>query len=189
MIFRPQNLGIVLAFGLAFLIALIFLTEFNTRVSAKMSLVLFKRGAGPKPALTPNGRTDVEMVSVRHGHDDDKTPPSHENLDVIESTGIFTWQHLTYTIQTSSGEKRLLSDVAGHVTPGKLTALMGETGAGKVGIQITFCSVPFTNPRLVDNIVERAGAKGQCWCRHRRPVYQWKDSPERFPIANVRVVL
>ena len=128
-----------MAFGIAFLAALIFLTELNTRVSAKMSLVLFKRGAGPTPVPTPKNRTDVEKASIQTVHDDE-IPPSNdrskENLDVIESTGIFTWQHLSYTIQSSSGEKRLLNDVAGHVTPGKLTALMGETGAGKVGISI-----------------------------------------------------
>ena len=40
----------------------------------------------------------------------------------------FTWQHMNYEVVG----RRLLNDVSGFVAPGKLTALMGESGAGKV---------------------------------------------------------
>lgn len=44
-------------------------------------------------------------------------------------TDIFTWRHLQYTVPISGGtEHCLLDDI---VAPGKLTALMGESGAGK----------------------------------------------------------
>lgn len=48
-------------------------------------------------------------------------------------TDTFSWQHINYTIPLSAGRhKQLLDDVSGYVAPGKLTALMGATGAGKV---------------------------------------------------------
>ena len=57
--------------------------------------------------------------------------------DGPKMTNTFSWEHLTYHV-TVSGEKRcLLDDVFGYVAPGKLTALMGESGAGKVGSGIS----------------------------------------------------
>lgn len=48
-------------------------------------------------------------------------------------TDVFSWQHLEYTVTMPDGtQRRLLDDVSGYVAPGKLTALMGESGAGKV---------------------------------------------------------
>lgn len=52
---------------------------------------------------------------------------------VPATTNVFLWWHLEYTVAMSDGgERRLLDDVSGYVTPRKLTALMGESGAGKV---------------------------------------------------------
>ncbi len=47
-------------------------------------------------------------------------------------TNTFSWQHMTYVISKSGGKQKLLGDVSGFVSPGKLTALMGASGAGKV---------------------------------------------------------
>lgn len=48
-------------------------------------------------------------------------------------TNTFTWQNLNYVISVGGGHRqKLLDDVSGFVSPGKLTALMGESGAGKV---------------------------------------------------------
>ncbi|KAG2062978.1 P-loop containing nucleoside triphosphate hydrolase protein, partial [Suillus decipiens] len=49
----------------------------------------------------------------------------------------FTWHHVQYVIPISGGsERRLLDDVSGYVAPGKLTALMGESGAGKTTLNV-----------------------------------------------------
>jgi len=48
-------------------------------------------------------------------------------------TDVFTWRHIKYDVTLKKGEtRRLLDDISGFVAPGKLTALMGESGAGKV---------------------------------------------------------
>jgi ATP-binding cassette subfamily G (WHITE) protein 2 (SNQ2) len=48
-------------------------------------------------------------------------------------TDVFTWRNLKYDVSLKKGEtRRLLDDISGFVAPGKLTALMGESGAGKV---------------------------------------------------------
>lgn len=51
-------------------------------------------------------------------------------------TDVFTWRNLKYTVPVDGGERLLLDDVSGFVAPGKLTALMGESGAGKVCFQV-----------------------------------------------------
>jgi ATP-binding cassette, subfamily G (WHITE), member 2, SNQ2 len=48
-------------------------------------------------------------------------------------TDVFTWRDVQYDVSIEKGEtRRLLDDISGFVAPGKLTALMGESGAGKV---------------------------------------------------------
>ena len=48
-------------------------------------------------------------------------------------TDVFTWKNVHYDVTIKKGEtRRLLDDISGFVAPGKLTALMGESGAGKV---------------------------------------------------------
>ena len=47
-------------------------------------------------------------------------------------TKTFSWRHLNYAVSVSGERRLLLNDVSGFVAPGKLTALMGESGAGKV---------------------------------------------------------
>lgn len=44
----------------------------------------------------------------------------------------FSWQCISYIVPVSGERRLLLDNVSGFVVPGKLTALMGESGAGKV---------------------------------------------------------
>jgi ATP-binding cassette subfamily G (WHITE) protein 2 (SNQ2) len=61
-----------------------------------------------------------------------KPPVAQQNINMAD---IFTWQNIKYVVPVSGGEHRqLLDDVSGYVSPGKLTALMGESGAGKVNV-------------------------------------------------------
>lgn len=59
------------------------------------------------------------------------TPHRIAHGDSADALFSVIWQNLTYTIPYEKGERRLLQDVQGNVKPGKLTALMGASGAGK----------------------------------------------------------
>ena len=60
-------------------------------------------------------------------------PVEKAKVDAPAMTDVFSWQHLEYTVPMPDGShRRLLDDVSGYVAPGRLTALMGESGAGKV---------------------------------------------------------
>lgn len=128
-----QNYGITISFGIAFIICLLFFTEWNTTSTTETSSMRFKRGA-TTPPLT-HDLTDEEKgpssEKTTSGHDDIEEIP----LDTPAMKDVFTWQHLDYTVPVGGGQmRRLLDDVSGYVAPGKLTALMGESGAGKVRV-------------------------------------------------------
>ena len=48
----------------------------------------------------------------------------------LKVTKTFSWRHLNHTVSVSGERWLLLDDVSGFVAPGKLIALMGESGAG-----------------------------------------------------------
>ena len=132
----PQNFGIILAFGFAFLSIFLALTEVNTAVAGQSSVTLFKRGSKVDSVKDNTDRKAEEETSVSQGSatrsskDRARTPAEPPTM-----ADIFSWRHLEYTVPISGGKTRsLLNDVSGYVAPGKLTALMGESGAGKVCI-------------------------------------------------------
>ena len=120
------------------------LTEFNNGSSGESAAVLYK--AGSKVDGLSNGPTkggDVEKgpmpvhTSVRVSFPEGgEKSPSYAKKAPIKGN-VFSWQRLCYTVPVSGGNyRRLLDEVSGFVAPGKLTALMGEPGAGKVGVVI-----------------------------------------------------
>ncbi|KAJ8595721.1 hypothetical protein M405DRAFT_806639 [Rhizopogon salebrosus TDB-379] len=123
-----RNYGIICAFGVGFLLMLLFATEFNTGSAFDSAVTLFKQG--PR---------SVGPASVRR--DEEKARPPREGgykkgnafgEETPAPPDIFTWHHVHYVVPISGGqERRLLENVSGYVAPGKLTALMGESGAGK----------------------------------------------------------
>lgn len=133
-----QNFGIVLAFSIFFMILLLIFTEFNTSLAGVTSVMLFKRGSGASQVqgVTSRGSgSDEEKTKVPSSATSELDAPK-ENKEAIHEAmehqpkmqNTFTWQHVNYEV----AGRRLLNDVTGYVAPGKLTALMGESGAGKV---------------------------------------------------------
>ncbi|KXN81251.1 Brefeldin A resistance protein [Leucoagaricus sp. SymC.cos] len=141
-----RNYAILCAFGVFFVLCLLIFTEFNTRANSSTSVTQFKRGS--KSAV-------IQEAAMAVGSDEEKKAVAKEETTVVgnkgaeedekkkeaalkeapKMTNVFSWQHLNYVISTGRGKTRkLLDDVSGFVSPGKLTALMGESGSGKAGV-------------------------------------------------------
>ena len=136
----PQNFGIIIAFGVGFISLLLFFTEINTKSEYDHPVTLFKRGSKPHAVLAQKaGSNDEEKDGqiADGGSEVESEESKSEKKKALEEqpamTDICSWQNVTYTVPLSGGEtRRLLDNVSGFVAPGKLTALMGESGAGKV---------------------------------------------------------
>ncbi|KAG5638577.1 hypothetical protein H0H81_011797 [Sphagnurus paluster] len=140
-----RNFGIVVAFGIGFIIALLVFSEYNTSVAGETFMVLFKRGAKSPvleeaaEAAADNGPADEEKAAAPRTPTTPAVFTSEQGREDQEKalaatqamSDVFSWQHLKYTVPVSGGTRVLLDDVSGYVVPGKLTALMGESGAGK----------------------------------------------------------
>ena len=120
-----------------FLAAYLIITEFKSKLAEVRSVVTFKRGtrqiqnSAAKPGdVETAAPAAVNLVNDLCG-DDVKAEKALATAE--EMTDTFSWEGLDYTVPVNGrGERKLLNDVSGYVVPGKLTALMGESGAGKV---------------------------------------------------------
>ncbi|CAO3574960.1 unnamed protein product [Mortierella alpina] len=82
-------------------------------------------------ALTVNGPPDVAPPQA-----DSSKNNSESNLALgdMAKGSVFAWEELNYIVPFKadpSGQKQLLTNIAGLVKPGSMTALMGSSGAGK----------------------------------------------------------
>lgn len=129
----PQNYGIICAFGVGFLAFLLTATEYNTSSALDTAVTLFKKGTPSAEAIATPEDEEKPAEPTRSAGKTGKV-----TLEKPATNDIFTWQHIKYTVPVSGGERCLLDDVSGYVAPGKVTALMGESGAGKVRLFFVF---------------------------------------------------
>jgi ATP-binding cassette, subfamily G (WHITE), member 2, SNQ2 len=119
------------------------LTEFNTGTAGQTSVTTFKRGSNTSVVQNFGPSTEEveeKALQANHGTVNDEKSRSKGELESTRALAqeqkmrdIFSWQNVNYVVPVSGGQHRqLLDDVSGYVSPGKLTALMGESGAGKV---------------------------------------------------------
>lgn len=135
-----QNFGIVIAFAVFFVILLLIFTEFNTSLAGATSVMLFKRGSNASTVqsarpTSSGSNSDEEKTKVPSSANSELDARKENKENVHEALehqprmkNTFTWQNMNYEV----AGRRLLNEVSGYVAPGKLTALMGESGAGKV---------------------------------------------------------
>ena len=139
-----QNFGIIIAFGIGFLFCLLTFTEINTGHAGEGSATLFKAGS-KAPVIkeaeaavgddeekghansSPSASVEGQEEAVK---EDSKAKQAIREQPKMMNT--FSWQNINYVVSVSGEKRQLLDSVSGYVAPGKLTALMGESGAGKV---------------------------------------------------------
>jgi ATP-binding cassette subfamily G (WHITE) protein 2 (SNQ2) len=114
-----RNFGIVIAFGIAFFVALLVLTEYNTTMASEASVMLFSRGA--KAAVLEEAeaeaspRPDAEKGREIQASAVKPAAVEEEALQqTVKMNDVFTWRHLQYEVSVGHGEmRRLLDDVSG----------------------------------------------------------------------------
>ncbi|RHZ45989.1 putative ABC transporter [Aspergillus thermomutatus] len=133
-----RNFGIIIAWFVFFVALTMFGTELQKPNKGGSSVTIFKRNEAPKDVEEAVKNKELpEDVESGEKENAANTPQNAESgdgsevKDIAQSTSIFTWQDVNYTIPYKGGQRKLLQGVQGYVKPGRLTALMGASGAGK----------------------------------------------------------
>ncbi|KAI1741490.1 putative ABC multidrug transporter [Xylaria scruposa] len=119
-----RNVGIVIAFWIFFAIMASLGFELNLQ-RAGGSRILFEKRAHLKSLSEREDKEKgiIETTNVLRNRTQDD--------DQITNGTVFTFRDINYFVHAGGSEKQLLQNVSGFVTPGKLVALMGSSGAGK----------------------------------------------------------
>lgn len=132
-----RNFGIIVAWFLFFVFLTMLGMEIQKPNEGGSSVTVFRRGEAPKAvedAIEGNRPpTDVESAEKDGPSsvmDSDEANSKVKNKNIAKNTSIFTWKNVNYTIPYKGGQRKLLQNVNGYVKPGRLTALMGASGAG-----------------------------------------------------------
>ncbi|KAF9435109.1 hypothetical protein BGZ76_006883 [Entomortierella beljakovae] len=125
----------VLCFWLLFLFLTVIIMEAKEFGKGGFSTNVFKR---PKRHWGRRARINPDVENDGTGSGTQGTLPHQKKAEEEIKGGIkgsvFTWLDLDYVVPYSSdpsGKKQLLTQIAGVVNPGTMTALMGSSGAGK----------------------------------------------------------
>ncbi|KAK3314024.1 ABC-2 type transporter-domain-containing protein [Apodospora peruviana] len=132
-----RNFGIIWALWALFLaITVVATTRWRPASEAGPSLLVPREKAKLVRFLKADEESQVIPDEKRGGSSSgDDTIVGSEKEEagngLARNTSVFTWKNLTYTVNTPTGERRLLDNIQGWVKPGMLGALMGASGAGK----------------------------------------------------------
>jgi len=127
-------MGIIIGFWIFFAILAAIGYERQKPNKGGAALTVFKRGQAPdhiqKAMEQGTSETDEEKGSSSNSITKNESSDGGVGDNIAKNESIFTWENVDYKIPTADGTKTLLSGVSGSVSPGKLTALMGASGAG-----------------------------------------------------------
>ena len=147
-----RNLGILLAFMVAFYTLYLVATELNSSTNPKPQRLVFRNRQAAESL--EHGSEDLESTSSNRSNTaittsisvEEKlerqtniTSTSHDVGDettkrtqtISDQAGALMWRDMTLDINIQGESRRLLDHVSGWVKPGTLTCLMGISGAGK----------------------------------------------------------
>lgn len=132
-----RNFGILIAWLIFFVVLTMIGMELQKPNKGGSSVTVFKRGQAPKDVddalknkTSPGDEEDGNQVQNNVNTEQASAEGEKSVEGIAKNTAIFTWQHVNYDIPVKGGQKRLLDDVQGYVRPGRLTAMMGASGAG-----------------------------------------------------------
>lgn len=135
-----RNYGILILFIVVLLAATMWLVEVvDWADGGGQALEVAGAGTPSKPKVV-----DEERGRGTSGGPDVVTDPSPKDdpQALLRSKQAFTWRNLHYVVPHQDGEKELLRDVSGYCAPGRLTALVGASGAGKSTREFLALSLP-----------------------------------------------
>lgn len=86
-----------------------------------------------KPADSPSSPTNTNDGGIGKGSVANAEAAADESFDLPFKKASLTWKGIRYTVKASTSNESitLLNGVDGYILPGKMTALMGSSGAGK----------------------------------------------------------
>ncbi|CCK68828.1 ATP-binding cassette multidrug transporter PDR5 KNAG_0B03870 [Huiozyma naganishii CBS 8797] len=139
-----RGFGIGMAYAIFFLMAYMFVCEFNEGAKQKGEILVFpsaivkkmKKEGQLKKRTDPNdleAASDSSVTDQKMLRDSESSSEndSEGGVGLSRSEAIFHWRDLCYDVQIKDETRRILNNVDGWVKPGTLTALMGSSGAGK----------------------------------------------------------
>ncbi|KAI0431328.1 P-loop containing nucleoside triphosphate hydrolase protein [Xylaria sp. FL1042] len=118
-----RNIGIVIAFWIFFAILTALGFELNLQRTRGSKILYEKRAYMQSISERKDEEKGIATDSVLKDG-------AQERSQATDGT-VFTFRDINYFVHVSGSEKQLLRNISGFITPGKLVALMGSSGAGK----------------------------------------------------------
>jgi len=146
-----RNFGIIAGFWIFFVALTMLGMEIQKPNAGGGAVTIFKRGQAPKSVSKamekgsiPEDEEKAGVAGTEKLADTESSGSDSEGAakGIAGNESVFTYQKVNYTIPLEKGEKKLLNDVQGYVRPGKLTALMGASGAGKTYLPLPCLTHP-----------------------------------------------
>ena len=128
-----RNFGIMWCFLIGYIGIKALITEFKRPVISGGDALVFKKGY--KHVKVSSDEESADMLNIADSKEkyskSGSSSSNDEAFEGLESTGVFIWNKVCFTIPYNGSQRMLLDNVSGFCKPGTLTALMGESGAGK----------------------------------------------------------
>jgi ATP-binding cassette subfamily G (WHITE) protein 2 (SNQ2) len=141
-----RNLGVVIAFGVLYILVTAIAAELFSFTGGGGGAMIFKKTKKAKNLVQKESQAldeekgapaqnrsvaPVPSVSVSSSSDNVEVEKEGAMQDIADSTSVFTWENVEYTVPYLGGQRKLLNKINGYVEPGTMIALMGASGAGK----------------------------------------------------------
>jgi ATP-binding cassette subfamily G (WHITE) protein 2 (SNQ2) len=128
-----RNFAVVIAFTLLYILVTVWATEtFDLNVEGGGALVFKKSKAAKKAVQTEVVDEEKAGTPVNSATQTERTEADAEKQEealqqISESSSVFTWENVKYTVPYQGGERQLLNGVSGYAKPGIMVALVGKS--------------------------------------------------------------